>query len=174
MNYYFLSLARKYKLIGDVAIEKWAYKYLEENDDPEWWFSYLISTSTLESVGTILRDAASESEVEETGSYCFKYESADSWCRFLSLINQHREFRTTFSEIIENAEHSSCLESELLCHTLNKLKKSNESDDANPSGLWIDLFQSKDLEYFESYIVPFFEEFKIDANLWLKSMIKFD
>ena len=126
MNYYFLSLARKYKLIGDEAIEKWAYKYLEENDDPEWWFSYLISASTLESVGTILRDAASEVELEETGSYCFKYESADSWCRFLSLINLRSEFQTTFSGIIENAEHSDCLESELLYHALNKLEKNKE------------------------------------------------
>lgn len=174
MNYYFLSLARKYKLINDEAIEKWSYKKLEEIENPDWWFSYLVSAKTLGSVNLILGNAASESENEELGPYFFKYESIDSWCRFLSFINKHLEFRAVIIEILENAEHSNCLESVLLFHALDKFEKSKKSSITSSSNAWIDLFENKELKYFDSYVVPFFREFEIDANVWLKSKIRYD
>ncbi len=174
MNYYFVSLARNYNLIDDEAIEKWAYKNLEGNHDSPWWFSYLISARTLDSVNSILRDAASESEVEESPPYCFKYVSVDSWCRFLNFVNSRSTFRSTISGIVENADNSDCLESVLLYRVLKTLERSSALDGGYSSKLWIDLFQNEELKYFDLYIVPMLKEFNVDARKWLNSSIKYD
>ena len=167
MNYRHISLAREYKLISDENIESWAYSELQSSSEPQWWFSFLVSARTLDSVESILADAANETELGGASRSYDYYADTKSWFLFLALVVGKLDFNYVYSEVVEEAEHAGSKESVMLSHVLNGLHEKFNTNKNNFPRRWIDLFNDSEMLFFNTYIAGFLKTFNIDALAWL-------
>ncbi len=160
MSYRYINLARNYGLLDDEHIEKWAYGHMECDVEPEWWFSDLISAKTLDSVETVLMKAAFESERDKSFNGKPSFTSIDSWFAFLGYINNKNSMFEAIDIISDHVNHDESKEAPVLLNILKELRCSQNIAVS-------ELFKGSELEFFRSWIVPFFKELNINANEWL-------
>jgi len=160
MSYRYINLARNYGLLNDEHIEKWAYGHMVRDAEPEWWFSDLMSAKTLESVETVLLDAAFESERDKTFDGVANFVSVNSWFAFLAYIHNQKSLSEATDIVLDHVNHDDSQEAPVLLHVLEKIE---ESEDLTVR----ELFKENELNFYRSWIVSFFKGLEIDANEWL-------
>ncbi|GAB2528988.1 hypothetical protein [Microbulbifer agarilyticus] len=171
MNYRHLALARELNLVSDTDIEKWAYRQLESSQNPEWWFSYLVSASALDSTLSIIVEAAEDEERKDSYNHCTQYGDFESWFLFLGLVIRRLKFDYVYSEIFEIAENDGSVEALLILRSLDEVYRCFDGSVHIVGNRWSDLFSTRQLIFFENSIVRFFKCFDIDPRKWLESEV---
>lgn len=171
-SYWDIFWAHKYNLITDTDIEDWAYKILLEAENPDWWFSYLVSASELGGAGEYLSQAAQECDQGLGGSKgAIPYKYALPWFSFLGSLKNQRDLQVAYQEINYHVEHSDSKEARILINIFDGFWPKGEVSDNRQSMLWASLFCENDLSYLRSVIVPFLDYWDIDVDAIMNSKI---
>ena len=170
-SYWDILLAHKYSLISDADIEAWAHTMLMETENPDWWFSYLVSASELGGAGKYLAQAAQECDQSLGNMKSIPYKNSTPWFSFLGFIKNQRDLQIAYQEINYHAEHSESKEARILIDIFDCFWPKGEICNKRLSMSWASLFCEKDLAYLYGVISPFLKYWDIDVEALMTTKI---